>query len=240
MVAPTIFNTTLNDDDFISFEFTITNQFGQTFTIDECYQKISYDAGAPLLNPSVLSINSDCSNFTKCDVMHVLAEGCVNNDTIIVQMETSLATTLSSGDTISAAALASVGSVVSTIVPSQGVNTCYTLGGKTSSITSSQNNNSVGTDWSTTAKKFSIVTDCSDTYCGCKTGFSINNTSASSITLSNVKTCSGDVVNLTIAGESFNTVTDCINMNSFWQTVFIGGHLSFIQITPGTPYNNCT
>jgi hypothetical protein len=239
MVAPTTFNTTLNDDDFASFVFTITNQLSQQFTIDECYEKVPYDASAPLLNPTLNTINSDCSNSGKCEAIHILAEGCVNNKTMIIQMDTGTASSLSSGDTISAARLAGIGALVQEIVPSQGVNTCYTLGGKTFTITSSQNNTTIGTNWPSAAYRYSIVTDCSDTYCGCKTGFGVNNTSSSQITLSNVKTCNGDVVTIILGGESTTTVTACINMNSFWQTVYSGGYSTQIQIALGT-YNDCT
>ena len=237
MVAPTSFNTTVTDADFVEFEFTITNVQSQTFTITECYKKIDYDESQSILNPTVSAINSDCSNGTKCEVVHVLAEGCTGGKNIIVQMGTAYAATLVSGDTLSAARLAGIASVATPIIQTQGTNTCYTLGGKTSVITTSQNNNSTGVDWTDTSNRTAVVTNCSDNYCGCKTGFTVLNSSSSPITL-NAKVCAGDTIQLTIPGSGELTVNDCINMNAFWVAVLSSGSTSFITIGPGT-YNDC-
>ena len=239
MVNPTTFNSSVHNDNFASFSFEITNINGFTFDITDCYSKVTYDSTAPILTPTKDSTNPNCSVVGKCDAVNILLQGCTNGTTIIVQMLESIAQTFINGDIISSAGLASISETKNSIIPSQSVDTCYTMGGKTSSITSTQTANSTGTSWHGSKFKFSGVTNCSDSYCGCKTGFSVTNSGASAISLTNVKKCDSTVETIVVPASGSVVVNTCINMNSFWSVVSsISGGINDIDIAPGT-YTDC-
>jgi hypothetical protein len=236
MVNPNKFNVINVDDDFVKFNFTITNSNGIQFDIQDCYQKVAYDVTAPIFSPTVNTILSDCNGGGKCGTINVLLEGCVNNETIIVPMIHNLASTLIVGDVISAAGLATQFNLSGSIIPSQGVNTCYTVGGQASSITSVQAL-TVGTAWSSPGYKYAQVTDCTDSYCGCKSGFTVTNIGSGTVSLVNVKKCDGTSIDLEFP-QGDTVVSDCINMNVFWVIAGLSG--TNLSISAGGSYNDCT
>ena len=105
-------------------------------------------------------------------------------------------------------------------------------------LNSTQNVGQIGTSWSAPSNKYLAVTSCGDSYCGCKTGFTVINTTSSSVGLANVKRCDGTTVTIDIPASGSVTVSDCINMNSFWSVVSLNGLIGNISIAPGT-YNDC-
>ena len=237
MVNPPKFNIINEDEQFVKFDFTITNSNGIQFDIQDCYQKVVYDDTAPIFSPTLNMALSDCSGGGKCGTINVLLQGCVNNETIIVPMNHGLASTLVVGDVISAAGLARVTTLSGLIVPSQGVNTCYTVGGQASSVTSVQTSALTGTDWSSPSYKYAQVTGCLDTYCGCKSGFTITNIGGTTVTLNNVKKCDGTSITFEFPNGD-TVVSDCINMNSFWSVA--GQFTTNLSISSGGSYNDCT
>jgi len=231
MVNPPKFNMVNEDRDNLKFDFTITNSNGGTFIIQDCYQKVTYDATAPTISPTVNTVLSDCNGGGKCGTINVLLRGCTNNTTMIVQMGLTFAGTLNVGDVISAAALAQLSTLVGLIVPSQGVDTCYTVGGQDNSVTSLQTNGSVGTGWSSSSYKYSVVADCPDNYCGCKRAFTVNNIGGV-VQINNVKSCDGGTVyTIDVPASGSVTLSNCINMNSFWSQALIAGVANNLTIS---------
>ena len=238
MVNPPRFNIINEDNDFVKFSFTITNSLGNTFDITDCYFKTTYDDTESIFSPTVDTYLTDCDSGGKCGTINVLLQGCTNNETMIVSMVHSLANTLVVDDVISAAGLARELNLVGLIVPSQGVDTCYTVGGQTSSLTSQQPSVSTGTNWSSSAYKYAEVIDCNDSYCGCKSGFTVNNIGGT-VSLINVEECDGTLIDLEFPPSSSTVISDCINMNSFWGVAGLSGS-SNLSISPGGSYNDCT
>lgn len=162
---------------------------------------------------------------------------------MIVQMANTFAATLNVGDVISAAALAKLNAIVGIIVPSQGVDTCYIVGGQDTTVTSLQTNGQVGTDWYSSSYRYSGVTECGDNYCGCKRAFTVNNIGGSAVQINNVKSCDGGTVyDIDVPASGSVTVSDCVNMNSFWSQALISGNANNLSIalpSPGT-YIDCT
>ena len=149
---------------------------------------------------------------------------------MIVQMGLTLAGTLNVGDVISAAALAKQSNIVG-LISLQGVDTCYTVGGQDTTVTSLQTNGQVGTDWSSSSYKYSVVSDCTDNYCGCKRAFTVNNIGGV-VQINNVKSCDGGTVyTIDVPASGSATVSNCINMNSFWSQANLTGNANNLTIS---------
>ena len=238
MVNPKKFNVINESRTNLKFNFTITNVDGNTFDITDCYQKVTYDDTVSTISPIVNTELTDCAGGGKCGTINVLLQGCSNSKTMIIPMAHADADLLIVGDVISAAYLAALPNFSGLIIPSQGIDTCYTVGGQANSVTSSQTANSAGVGWTSTSYKYSSVTDCTDLYCGCKSGFTVNNIGGV-VQLVNVKTCDESVVNIDIPASGSVTVSDCINMNSFWSKAAISGSFNNLSIAIGA-YDDCS
>ena len=236
MVQPTSFNILLGQiltaPQYYQVGSLITNISSGQFTIDDCYSLVDYNPSLSITTPYSINGAIDCLQAGKCDYVNVLVTNCVDDKTSIVQFDYDNLTgnTLSSGDTISAPTLAIYTS-------NQTTGTCYTIGGKTTTITSPQTQ-MTGTWWDDPGTQYSIQSNCEDSDCGCKSNFIVTSTSSSPILLQ-YKLCSGELTDSTI--PAFGSVeigsSRCVNMNSLWAYAISNGY--FNQITISGTYSNC-
>ena len=223
-----IYGETVEDKEY---KFVFTNSGGQTFLTTDCYNHIDYDSTVDVVD-AISNGDTSCSDNSKCGYFNMYIEHCDTGKSSTVQISMLAANNLGlvNGDVISSPALVAVASAYG-----GGTGTCYTVGGKTNTVNSSQNTEQTGTDWSLTTKKTTEVDSCFDTGCGCKKNFTVTNTSNDTFIL-RYKTCSGDEFFEPVMGP-FESITfnddDCVNMNTIW-------YYSTIQDTQngyGTYYN---
>ena len=245
MAFPHKFNIQLNEiltgTVYRSYGWQITNSNSQVVTLsNDCYNIVT-SAFTPSLTyetPTSSSVTSDCSNGGKCELVNVALRHCEDGQTRLAQASWTIANGLSSGTTVSSPALNGGNKWYPSM--GQGVTgTCNQVVGKVTSINSTQTNGQTGTDWSLSTKKYEIVTGCTDNDCGCRSNFTINNTSATQHLVS-YRLCDGTLVSNTIlpGGGSIN-ITNCVNVNSIWRYAALASPTYWNNITITGSYNNC-
>jgi hypothetical protein len=212
--------------------------------ITDCYTAIAYDNSLPLRSFEIEENGNTCGATGKCDRSYILLESCGNGNVFVGSFSYAVLTgsSITTGDTIYAPAL--FGTTIANVdnapqsVLGQTTGSCYTvIGGTTSSISVPQDVADVGTDWSLSTKQFSTQSSCSDGDCGCKTNFTVTNTGGPGTTFS-VKKCDGTTYTVgPLPSGGSVTVSDCIDMNSFWLSARIAGHYNEVEISGS--YDNC-
>jgi hypothetical protein len=238
VVQSTLINLNFNSltpGDYKQITNTITSS-STSFQISDCYNLTTYDENVDFITPYTISDTSDCNQAGKCDVINVLLTNCDNSETSIINMSYVFATgnTISSGDTISIASW-------SPYIGNATTNTCYVVGGKTNTITSSQSSGVIGTYWEESAYNSSVQTNCADEDCGCRSKFAIYDESGGGVSNVYYKGCDGTLYGpFTINPGSSLTIpdTDCINVNSIWLYASIYNYINDISVSGA--YINCT
>jgi len=209
--------------------------------VKDCYTTITYDNTLPLRSFQLEDNGNPCGTTGKCDRTSVLVESCGNGNVFLATFSYAVLTgnSITTGDTIYAPAL--YGTAISSnpgAVLGQTTGSCYTvIGGTTNSISVPQDLLDTGTDYSLSTKQFGTESSCSDGDCGCKTNFTITNTGGAGTTFQ-VKRCDNTLYTVgPLPNGGTQNVTDCINMNSFWERALDAGHYNNVEITGS--YDNC-
>jgi hypothetical protein len=240
MINPHKFNIELPEilttEAYKLYGFTITNTNSNTFTASDCYtvttaftESLDYEV------PTTSANQANCDNV-KCDVVNVKFESCDDGLTRTLQYAVSDLSGYTSGDTVSAPLIGGISATKDTLSSSV-TGTCHNIGGKASTITSTQQTAETGTGWAANGTYYGEQTDCSDGDCGCKTNFTVTNNTISAFTLP-YRRCTGESETVFIGAGNTVTINQCVNMNQLWKGLYDSG-LNSTDITIGGTYSNC-
>ncbi len=249
MVNPYKLNTTDNaiysGTQYRKWGFTKTSS-NSTFEVQDCYNWVTYDSSVTYMVTDSGDSASDCTQAGKCDATYTRLQSCGTPSKIFIgqlSYATLTGNNITTGDTLYAPALygTTIANPTSQIasVLGQTTGSCYTvLGGYATTVPNvPQGTAASGTDWSLSTKQFSVQSSCNDVDCGCKTNFIITNTGGAGTTFQ-CKKCDGTLYTVgPLPNGGTQTVSDCINMNSFWQLALGAGHYNNVEISGS--YDNC-
>jgi len=250
MVNPTRLNTTDNaiysGTQYRKWGFTKTSS-NSTFEVEDCYNWVTYDSSATYMVTDSDDSASDCTQVGKCDRTYTRLQSCETPSKVFIgelSYVTLTGNSITTGDTLYAPALfgTTIANPTSQIanVLGQTTGSCYTvLGGYATTVPNvPQGTAESGTDWTLSTKQFSVQSSCNDVDCGCKTNFTVNNQTSSTITL-NITECDGTGYTLTIPGSGSTTIpsTTCIDVNTIWKAAT--GTNNYNNITITGSYDNC-
>jgi len=217
------------DYEYLEFQNSILNTNGDNITYTDCYQNTGFDTNLPLKSYNDTDVNQCCGG-AKCNTTYIVMELCelYLNEYFqtLVPMSCDLAGnpgdgggSLSAGDTLFHGGLinetGTFGSVTSALNPGPGTlgytGSCSTIVGQTSTLNSTQNTSSIGTEWLNGVYR---LVDCNDSDCGCREGLILENVGNTNEQVTYKRCGETSLTQITVPANNPVTITECLNVNS--------------------------